>query len=216
MFENGFTGWYTVVSGNTMNAHSILIFLSTILIYACVDSSKQDKPTGSHDSLTQKPSDTVSHKSELVVNDSADLLTTLVPFKYKELLEISLDSTERIEISSFFGSWTVTDISNVGGTFQKERTIRNQIGNKLYFSKDKFSFNLLGFNSDIVNPECHIETIDIEDGPETKGTTYFFGYRPERKQIQSLVIKGAGYFEIINYAEIAVYYDGRIYFLQKD
>jgi hypothetical protein len=160
--------------------------------------------------------DSVSHKNELVVNDSADILETLVPFKYKELDESYLDSTEKIEPSSFYGSWTITDISNVGGTFEKERAIRSQIGNKLFFFKDNFTFNFLGHINNIIKPESYIETIDIEDGPETKGTTYFFGYRPERTQIKSLVIKNAGHFEIIHFAEIAIYYDGRIYFLQKD
>ena len=199
-----------------MTTHRILIFISIILIYACSGNSKQDKQKENLEGLTHKVGDSISHKDELVVNDSADILKTLVPFKYKELDESYLDSTEKIEVSSFYGSWTITDISNVGGTFQNERTIRNQIGNKLFFSKDKFTFNFLGDKYNIVNPESEIETIEIEDGPETKGTTYFFGYRPERKQIKSLVIKGAGYFEIIHYAEIAIYYDGRIYFIQKD
>ncbi len=199
-----------------MTTHGILIFISTIVIYSCSDNSKQDKKKENLENLTYNITDSISLKDKLVVNDSADILTTQVPFKYKELFESYLDSTEKITISSFYGSWTITDISNVGGTMQKERTIRNQIGNKLFFSKDKFTFNFLGDKYDIINPESYIETIDIEDGPETKGTTYFFGYRPERKQIKSLVIKGAGYFEIIHYAEIAIYYDGRIYFLQKD
>ena len=186
------------------------------MIYSCSGNSKQDKQKENVDNLAHKTTESISRKDEIVVNDSADILKTLIPFKYKELDEFYLDSTEKITISSFYGTWTITDISNVGGTIQKERTIRNQIGNKLFFSKDKFTFNFLGDKYDIINPESHIETIDIEEGSETKGTTYFFGYRPERKQIKSLVIKGAGYFEIIHYAEIAIYYDGRIYFLQKD
>ena len=177
----------------------ILIFFTIILTFSCSENSKHDKQNVTQENLTQKIINNKVPKEELVVNDSADILQTLVPFKYKELDESYLDSTEKIETSSFYGSWTITDISNVGGTFQKERTIRNQIGNKLLFSKNKCSFNHLGYKSEIANPESHIETIDIEDGPETKGTTYFFGYRPERKQIKFLVIKDVGYFEIIHF-----------------
>jgi hypothetical protein len=194
----------------------ILIFSTIILTVSCSENFKHDKQTVSQKKLPQKITNNKVPKEELAVNDSADNLQTLVPFKYKELDESYLDSLEKIDPSSFYGSWTITDISNVGGTFQKERTIRNQIGNKLLISKNKCSFNLLGRKSEIANPECHIETIEIEDGPETKGTTYFFGYRPERKQIKFVVIKDVGYFEIIHFAEIAIYYDGRIYFLQKD
>jgi hypothetical protein len=196
-----------------MKRHYILLFILTIIICACSDNSKQDKQKSNQDRLT---ADSLSPKNELVVNDSAVILETLVPFKYKELGEDYLDSSEKIETSSFYGSWTITEIANVGGTFEKERTIRSQIGSKLLFSRDKLTFNFLGDKSEVVKPESYIETIDIEDGSETKGTTYFFGYRPERKQIQSLVIKNVGSFEIIHYAEIAIYYDGRIYFLQKD
>ena len=199
-----------------MNKLLIIIFFISVLTFSCSENPKHDKQKDSQENLTQKINDSQVPQEELVVNDSANILETFVPFKYKELLENYLDSPEKIETSTFYGSWTITDISSVGGTIQKERTIRNQLGNKLQFSKNKCSFNFLGSKSDITYPESHIKTIDIEDDSEIKGTTYFFGYRPQRKQIKILVINDIGHFEIINYSEIAIYYDGRIYFLHKD
>jgi hypothetical protein len=198
-----------------MKMHNRLIFILMIMLSACSNNSKQEKKNVSQKIPITNPTDSLSIKDKLVINDSADILKTVFYFKYKELDEGYLDYTEEIEVSSFYGSWTLTDISEVGGTMQKEGTIRNQIGNKLLFSKNKFTFNFFGKKYEIINPESYIETVDVEDGPN-KGTTYSFGYRHDRKQIISLGIKNAEHFEIINYDELAFYFDGRIYFLHKD
>lgn len=149
------------------------------------------------------------------INDSAEILVTQRLFRYKNLEEEYLDSNSIIEPVKFYGDWTITDIAKVGGTLESEREIRAQVGNRLRITKDEYSFNLFGYTNSTIHPEYRIKTFESDDNENLKGTTYWFGYRPERKKIYFLIAKG-NYLELISYNEMAYYYDGRIYFFEKD
>ncbi len=206
------------VSNNTSatmkNLNLIIIFL-ILFICSCNNNSKYGNVKNAEKT---KPKDIniASKIDKIVVNDNAYKLKTLVPFRYKDLDENYVESFNKEEINNLYGNWKIFDIANAGGTIETERTIRNQIGNKLILAKDKLTFDFLDNKYEIINPKIELETIENLDETIANGTTYFFGYRTERKKIYSIIIKDVGCFEIINFTELAIYYDGRIYFLQKE
>jgi len=140
-------------------------------------------------------------------------------FQYKQILEDWIDVFGNEDIPGLFGTWSIVEIAQVGGTLRDEHEIQRQLGKKLSISKNEISFDL--WESKIItNPTYDVVSIHSNEGPNLKGSSFFHGYRTCRENVFFLVAKGTDSmtmnFEIIHYMELVLYYDGRLFFLQKD
>jgi len=164
-------------------------------------------------SSCNRPVDTKTKTNVLRRADPADTVSDT--FRYKEIFEGTIDTIQEKEIPGFFGIWKITAIADVGGTILEEKKIRSQIGKKLILTKDSIWKNFLNDTSFVKNPEYSLEYIKTDDdGNDLRQTTYASGYRDCRKYVIFLTSTDLQ-IEIIHFAEIAYYLDGRIYFYSK-
>ena len=180
------------VSGNTMR-HTIL-FLTILSLLACKNSN--------------------TNGETLVVKSKTGNMVE--GFKYREILEDYVDSIQPKDISGLFGLWTITSIADVGGTLQDELKIQQQVGHKLYLDSNVLIFDFLNSTLKIEKPTYNMVYKSQEKGDNIKGSSYFWGYRMCRKQVTMVDCSKKLYFEVIHFAEMTYFYDGRIYFLTKD
>jgi hypothetical protein len=140
-------------------------------------------------------------------------------FQYKDILEDWIDDFKNDDIEGLFGTWTIAEIANVGGTLRDESEIKKQLGKKLVMSRNEISFDLWE-TTNFVKPTYEILKKDSDDGPSLKGSAFFHGYRTCRKNVFFLIANGQNsmtmYFEIIHFRELTVYNDGRLFFLRKE
>jgi len=142
--------------------------------------------------------------------------STIDSFRYRDLQEDYVENIQPKDISGLFGLWTITSIAKTGGTLQKENTIQQQIGHKLYLDKNILRFDFFNDSLEIKNPIYKIVNLDVKNYSNLKGTSYFSGYRMCRNNVIILKCSESVYFEVIHFQEMTYYYDGRIYFLSKD
>ena len=140
-------------------------------------------------------------------------------FQYKDTLEDWIDDFGNDGIEGLFGTWTVAEIANVGGTFREEEEIQRQLGKKLVISRSEISFDLWE-SIKLTNPKYEVLTKDSNDGSSLKGSAFFHGYRTCRENVFFLIANGQNsrtmHFEIIHFKELVVYNDGRLFFLRKE
>jgi hypothetical protein len=79
---------------------------------------------------------------------------------------------------------------------------------------------IYGVPEKFIKPKYEVLIKDSTDAPSLKGSSFFHGYRTCREKVFYLIANGqdsqAVYFEIKNFKEMAVYYDGRLFFLTKE
>jgi len=141
---------------------------------------------------------------------------TTEKFRYRDILEDYIDTLPVQKVENLFGNWIISSIAKTGGTFQSEQKIQSQIGKRIHFNSSEFIFPFLDKKKTFKNPFYKINYLDTRQETELKTTTYYYGYRSCRKRVIMLDISAAVHFEVINYNELAYFYEGRIYFLKRD
>jgi hypothetical protein len=139
-------------------------------------------------------------------------------FKYKDISDDWIENFEEKDIESLFGTWTIKEIAKVGGSGATEEGIQGQIGKRLIIKEGEIYFELWEPRK-INKPNYEILIRNADEGPDLKGTSFFYGYRLCRQTIFSLIAHGQDetmYFEIIHFEELVCYSDGRLFYLSKD
>ena len=141
-------------------------------------------------------------------------------FTYREIMD-TIDVIDSREFwDCVYGNWVLTSIANVGGSLFEEQKIKDQIGKLLLIEENKFSVDLLGDQYTLNSPNYEIEAIDNDSGPLLKGTSIFYGYQMCRDSVYHVIVSEKQephiYLELISCDEICTYYDGRIYFYERN
>lgn len=135
-------------------------------------------------------------------------------FHYKDILLDMKNATDTIQpknIKEIFGIWKLDSIAKIGGTMADEQLIQSQIGHQLLISDSLLSLQFLNQNIKIDKPKYSL----VKSSDDIRCTTWFYGYKDGRKYVTSLKAHRSYFFEIVNYHELAYYYDGRIYFFKR-
>ena len=123
-----------------------------------------------------------------------------------------------------YGIWQIRKLDEVGGhAGEKPDLARRQIGKKIRFGRTGVNFDrgFLFFDSPCRRVSYTFEARKIaKQQAGEKGTLEFHGLNPAKEgQIQNVVVKCNGrpqyYFELAERNELAIYYDGWFFFLEK-
>ncbi|HEU0174740.1 MAG TPA: hypothetical protein VFV58_10795 [Blastocatellia bacterium] len=124
-----------------------------------------------------------------------------------------------------FGTWRIFKFEEVGGHgSEKPELAKEEIGRKVRFGRNSYSFdgNFLFFESKPCSQVRYTFEVDRfeEYVQREKGTPYSYGLEGAKEnQTQSVVVSCGGrpmyYFELAKGNQLAIYYDGWFFFLEK-
>lgn len=140
---------------------------------------------------------------------------TSIKFYYRNIQEDYLDTLSTKRVNNLFGNWIITSVAKTGSSPKNENEIKLQIGKELYFDSTNFNFDFFDSPIRVHQPTYKLNFINTLEEMNLKTTTFFYGYRPCRKNVSLLNISNKIYFEIITFTEMAYFFEGRIYFLNK-
>ncbi|WPO78980.1 hypothetical protein [Flavobacterium sp. KACC 22761] len=167
----------------------IVSLMSALIFLSCGNNKKENKVLN----FNKKNVDSAFHYKNLMleIEDSSD---TIQPKNLKQLL----------------GIWVIDSIAEIGGTMQNEHLIQSQVGHHLVISDSLLTLPFLNHDIKIIKPKYSL----VKD-KDAKASSLFYGYKNSREFVTSLKADEGYYFEIINYHELAYFYDGRIYFFKR-
>jgi len=142
----------------------------------------------------------------------ASLCFLLIPYAY---------AGSSMKASSYFGTYLIHDIRNIGGSITSDSEAAKWIGKSVEIGTRKFSIR----NIELLRPIYRMESIRIEKQEGNvipKDLSIFWGVDTERTHVRRILVfekasdrHAYEKIEVLDENSLIEIYDGRIYFLRR-